>query len=113
LNPFKLFFMKKNRYVWALILLLLVCLFAIGAFQGAIIKGTVQPLDAVTNVWALSGRDTFSGSVLQNAFEISKLRSGTYTVIIEAEPPYKKAVRENIVASDGQVTDVGEIILEK
>jgi hypothetical protein len=82
--------MKKNKVVWIFVLLLLVSLLAIGAFQSAFIKGIVQPANVVTNVWAVSGKDTFSGSILQNDFEISKLRRGVYTIVIEAEPPYKK-----------------------
>jgi len=105
--------MKNRMYTGMIALLLLVCLFAAGAFQSAVIRGTVQPPEAVTDVWAISGRDTFSGSIVQNVFEISKLPAGTYSVVIEAQPPYKKAIRENIVVSEGQVTEVGEIVLEE
>jgi hypothetical protein len=106
--------MKKcSSFLITTILTLLICVFAYGAFQAAIIIGTVRPAEVVTDVWAISGKDTFSGSIVENTFEISKLKPGTYMVVIEADPPYKKAVRENIQATDGQVTKIGDIVLEK
>jgi hypothetical protein len=114
LQTTKWIYMKKcSSILTTTILILLICVFAYGAFQGAVITGTVRPAEAATDVWAISGKDTFSGSIVENTFEISKLKPGTYAVVIEAEPPYKKAVRENIQAIDGQVTKIGEIVLEK
>jgi len=94
-------------------LLLFVTMIAFAALPDGMIKGTVSPAESVTDVWAISGKDTFSGSVVGNAFEISKLKKGTYKVVIEAQP-YKKAVRDNVrVTGDTSVVDIGEIILEK
>jgi hypothetical protein len=104
---------NNNRSVLLFVSLFLISLLAIGAFQGGVIKGTVSAPDAVTNVWAITGRDTFSGSVVDSAFEISKLQNGTYSVVIETEPPYKRAMRKNVQVKNGAVIDVGAIILEK
>ncbi|HRE50370.1 MAG TPA: hypothetical protein PK339_03050 [Flavitalea sp.] len=82
-------------------------------FQTAAIKGTITPADAATNVWAITGKDTFSGSILENRFEFDKIKPGTYQIVVEASPPYKNGVKNDVVVKKDLTVDVGEIALEK
>ncbi|HRH60434.1 MAG TPA: carboxypeptidase regulatory-like domain-containing protein, partial [Chitinophagaceae bacterium] len=77
------------------------------------IKGKVSPADGVSNVMAVSGADTVKADVSMGAFEISHLKPGTYTVIIDAADPYKDAMKDGVQVTDGIATDVGEIQLQK
>ena len=49
--------------------------------------------------------------VENGAFEITGVKAGTYTVIIEAKAPNKNTSKEGVVVADGKATDVGEIKL--
>jgi len=82
-------------------------------FQNAAVTGTISPADAATNVWAINGRDTFSGSILQNHFQFDKLKPGTYQIVVEASPPYKNGVKNGVVVKKDLIVDIGEIILRK
>ena len=88
-------------------------LFAFTTFEGGSIKGAITPTDATAEVLAVSGTDTIKGAASNGAFEITNLKAGTYTVVIDAADPYKDATKDGIQVTDGQATDVGEIKLEK
>ena len=77
------------------------------------IRGTISPADGAARVWAVSPSDTAKGNIANGAFEITVAKEGTYRVIVEAKPPYRNAVKDNVTVVNGQSTDVGEINLEK
>src|SRR3954464_7289803 len=77
------------------------------------IRGTVSPADGAARVWAVSTSDTAAGNVQNGAFEIVTAKEGVYKVIVEAKPPYRNAVKDNITVANGQSTDVGQINLER
>jgi hypothetical protein len=77
------------------------------------IRGTVSPADGAAMVWAVSPSDTAKGNIANGAFEITTNKEGTYRVIVQAKPPYKNAVKDNVSVVNGQSTDVGEISLER
>ena len=77
------------------------------------IRGTVSPADGALRVWAVSSADTAKGNIASRAFEVVTAKEGTYKLIVEAKPPYKNVAKDNVVVVNGQVTDVGEINLER
>ncbi|HKH62915.1 MAG TPA: carboxypeptidase-like regulatory domain-containing protein [Flavitalea sp.] len=79
--------------------------------EGGSIKGTVTPADGGATAWAVSATDTLKDAIENGAFEITGVKAGTYTVIIEAKAPSKNTQKEGVVVSDGKATDVGEIKL--
>ena len=87
-------------------------LFAFKSFDGTI-KGVVTPAEGAKTAWALSSTDTLKAAISNGTFEIANAKPGTYTLIIEANAPYKNTAKEGIAVADGQPTDVGEIKLEK
>lgn len=105
--------MKNTKLALAVIAVTAAGLFAFKPFYAGTVKGTVSPTDAAVRAWALSATDTFRTNVSNGAFEISNVKPGTYRVIVEANPPYKNAAKENVQVSEGGTTDVGEIRLEK
>jgi len=82
-------------------------------FDNGSIRGTVTPGDAADAAWAISDKDTIKNTVSSGNFEIPNLREGTYKVIIQAKAPYRSAVRENVIVTNGTPTNIGEITLQK
>ena len=89
---------------------------AVSAFthlQTSSIKGTVAPADKAVKAWALSSTDTLSAPVTNGSFEIQNVKAGDYSVVIEAQAPYANTRKKDVVVTDGQTTDVGEIKLQQ
>lgn len=97
----------------AIIALVAAGLFAFSSLSSGSIRGTVSPADGAVRAWAESSMDTLKAPVVSGAYEITGLKPGTYNIIIEATPPYRNAARNGVTVNDGQVTDAGEIKLEK
>ena len=81
--------------------------------QGGSIKGKVVPPDAATKAVAFSDKDTFRVNLNMGVLEIPDVKPGVYSVIIDAADPYQDFIKENVSVSEGQVTDLGEIVLQK
>jgi hypothetical protein len=77
------------------------------------IKGMVSPPNGAARVWAISKTDTISCIVYKGEFIITELPAGTYTLIVEAIPPYKNQRREFVIVRQNQQTDIGYISLRK
>lgn len=88
-------------------------LFAFNVMVGGSIKGTVSPAEGGVRAWAFAGTDTLKAQVTGGVFEIADAKPGTYTVIIQAAKPYKNTVKEGVQVKDGEITDLGEIKMEK
>ncbi len=105
--------MKKIRLSLAALAFTSMALFSFDAFQSSSIKGTVSPADKAIRAWAVSEDDTLNAEVQNGTFEITDVKAGTYSVIIEAESPYASTRKKDVVVSpDSTVTDVGEIKLQ-
>ncbi|WP_153798320.1 carboxypeptidase regulatory-like domain-containing protein [Foetidibacter luteolus] len=98
-----------------MVLAIAVCgLFAFTTFQtGGSIKGTVSPADGAKYVWAVSATDTLKTLIAKGAFQITNAKAGTYKIMVDATVPYKDVIKDGVQVADGQLTDVGEIKLEK
>ena len=88
-------------------------LFAFTHHRLGSIKGTVTPLDAGVRAWAESATDTLRAPILNGSYEIDNAKPGAYKIIIEAKPPYRNIAKDGLMVTDGQVTDAGEIKLDK
>ncbi len=76
------------------------------------VTGTVSPANAAgSTAWMISGADTFRTQIKASAFEFPAVKRGGYTLIIEAQPPYKNGMKANVSVVDGTITNVGEIVL--
>lgn len=98
------------------VILCSVAFVALGAWRLAdnqtAITGKVTPVEGATMAWAISGRDSAAGNVVNGTFSVA-VKPGLYRVIVDAVEPYKDAVLENISIKEGQTIDVGEIVLQK
>jgi len=99
-----------------LILLTCIIFFAVSAFitRGNFISsiyGTIEPAEAAKKVWAIKGTDTLTIIPEAGKFSIA-VTGGIWKLQIEAMPPYKNAVVENIRVEEGKSTDAGMITLK-
>lgn len=106
--------MKNNKIVlWAVALLALIFLVFAKPFTAGSVRGTIMPHGSATQIWIFSGTDTLRTPVQDDVFEIINVKAGTYSLIVDAMPTYKTAVRSGIKVNDGEATNVGEIIMEQ
>jgi hypothetical protein len=99
---------------WSLLLIVsIICIFAFTHSQNGIIRGSVNPADAATTVWAISGKDTFRTNIVNGKFELRNVKTGNYTIGVQAVPPYKNYFQNDVIVAEGNLTDIGEIMLQK
>ncbi len=103
----------KNSRLAVISILILFIISSFIKFPAGSIKGTVNPPDGATRAWAVSATDSFRSVINEGVFVIPDVKPGNYNVLIEAKPPYKNAIRDNILVNEGVATDLGEIKLEK
>jgi hypothetical protein len=106
--------MKNTRLALVALAISTGMLFSFNVFQktGAI-KGKVTPANKAIMAWAISPTDTFNAKVKDGTFEFKDVKTGTYSIIIEAEAPFASTRKKDVVvAVDDPVTDVGEIKLQ-
>ena len=104
--------MKKIRLTLAALAISSAALFSFHSLQTSSIKGTVTPAENAISAWAISATDTFKVAVQNGAFEIPNVKAGTYTLTIEATMPFVNTTKNDVVVTEGQITDVGEIALQ-
>jgi len=106
--------MKNTRLALAALALSAGMLFSFNVFQKTgTIKGKVTPANKAIMAWAISPADTFNAKVKNGAFEFKDVKTGTYSIIIEAEAPFASTRKKDVVVAAGDpVTDVGEIKLQ-
>ena len=103
--------MKNTKLILLALGIAVTGFFSFINIDGGSIKGTVTPADAAATAWAVSTTDTLKDAIENGIFEITGVKAGTYTIIIEAKSPNNHATKAGIVVTDGKVTDVGEIKL--
>ena len=106
--------MKNTRLAIVALVISAGMLFSFSAFQKkGTIKGSVTPATKAIKAWAISPTDTLSAKVQNGTFEFKDVKTGTYSIIIEAQEPYASTRKKDVVVeSDAPVTDVGEIKLQ-
>lgn len=103
--------MKHLKTSIAAVAILAGTLFAFNTQGNGSIKGAVAPAESAAKVWAVSETDTLQSAITDGSFELKNVKEGTYRLIVEANPPYKNAAKENVVVTADNVTDVGTITI--
>ena len=77
------------------------------------IRGTVQPAEPPSLVYAIAGPDTVGSAIPagDGVFVIPMLLPGSYTVAIDAPAAYRDTALAGVGVSSGQKTNVGTIVL--
>jgi hypothetical protein len=104
--------MKKLSWVLIITILVVGGLHAVKAKQSSGITGTVSPAEQVTAVWAIGGADTIKTTMKDDHFVVAA-GAGTYKLVIKAKAPYKDALLDNIIITEGKLLDVGAIQLKQ
>lgn len=100
--------MKRAAFILCLFMILGAFVYRSDFRSG--IQGIIDPADGARKVWAISGNDTASAIPAFGKFVI-EVKPGNWRLYVEAVPPYKDTVVDNILVQDGQYTDVGVIQL--
>ena len=79
--------------------------------ETGVIKGRISPADGANQVWAISGTDTLKTVPSNGEFMFDKVKTGSYTVAIDAKDPYKDQMIESVEVKAGEIKDLGEIKL--
>lgn len=104
--------MKKTFVTLIGIIACVICLHAFRIIQGSTITGRVNPPGEVETVWAFSNSDTIKGLLKEGAFALTA-KPGLWKVIVDAKPPFRDAIIENVEVKANQTTDIGEIRLQQ
>lgn len=83
------------------------------AMQSSGIIGKVSPADNVNAAWAISGKDTLTGVLVDSEVRFNSLKPGIYDVMIDAKPPYKDQSVSGITVVAGKTTDMGNVSLSE
>lgn len=105
--------MKSASLKFLTVIGLALGLFAFGTVKDGGIQGKVTPAEGAKEIIAIAGTDTLRSQVSNGVFVFGKVKKGTYTVWVKANPPYKDASVENVAVADSATTDIGEIRLQQ
>lgn len=105
--------MKKMSLNFLAITGVSIGLLAFGSIKEGGIQGKVTPAEGVKEVVAVAGTDTLRSEISNGVFVFGKVKKGTYTIWVKANPPYKDASVENVAVTDSATTDVGELKLQQ
>ena len=105
--------MKKIRSELLAIGIVIFAIFAFSNHKTGAVKGTVTPRGAGLRAFVISATDSFKTVINDGLFIIPGVKPGTYSLVIEAKPPYKSVSRQNIMVPEDGTTDVGEIMLSQ
>jgi hypothetical protein len=76
------------------------------------ITGRVSPADGVNLVWVISGKDSLKSPTSAGLFTI-QVKPGTHQLVVDAKAPYKDVWMDNLIVTENEVLDVGEIVLKQ
>ena len=77
-----------------------------------VILGKVNPPDGAELVWVLGEKDSLKSGISSGQFYFD-VKPGKYKLLVDALPPYKDVLLENLVVAQDETIDVGEIILKQ
>jgi hypothetical protein len=99
--------MKKSGFRLFLVVGSLFCLSAFALIKTGSIQGKLMPADGAIEVLAINGADTLRVSSVNGSFVFKNIKTGTYTVVAKAKPPYQDIVVKDVAVIDSVTTDVG------
>ncbi|NCI46136.1 peptidase associated/transthyretin-like domain-containing protein [Sediminibacterium soli] len=105
--------MKKTYFAAIFLSLAAVVLFAFSPQRLGSVKGSVTPVDGASQVWLITAKDTLRSGIQNGVFQVTGVKPGTCTLVVEGISPYRQTVRTGVEVFEGTETNVGEIILEK
>ena len=76
------------------------------------IRGKILPPDAGLSVWAISNIDSTRGIIAEGGFSIP-VKPGIYSLWLDAKEPYKDVQLHDLILTNGQVLDLGDIMLKQ
>ena len=87
-------------------------LFGLSAFtiiKTGSIQGKLMPADGAIEVMAINGADTLRLNAVNGSFIFKNIKTGTYTLLAKAKPPYQDIVVKDVAVIDSTTTDVGTL----
>ena len=104
--------MKKTTTLSALVITI-VCLLSFNLPNVSSIKGKVSPSQYGIKAWAISDKDTLYTTIEDGNFEFYGAAPGVYRIVVEALSPYRHMAKDGIEVQSGQITDIGQLSLQK
>lgn len=101
--------MKNFSWVMVVTLVALIALSGAAVVKSRI-HGEIVPPESAKKVWAINGKDTLSINPVMGHFSFD-IAPGTWKLYIEAMPPYRPFVKENIQVKESEEVDLGKIVL--
>lgn len=105
--------MKKLSAIALVVSILFIGLLSFMKVDGAKIKGNIIPVDGAVQVWAINNTDTLRANIVSGSFEFAFVKPGVYNIMVETKPEYSPFVKPGVNVAEGQITELGNIHLEK
>lgn len=97
---------------WALIPFLMMTIWSFITSEASGVRGTITPVEAITSVLLISGKDTVKNIPINGQFTI-ETRPGIYQLLVDAQSGYKDMLLERVIVEEGRMTDIGALVLQK
>ena len=78
----------------------------------SMITGRVSPADGVEIVWVIRGKDSLKSPVSNGLFSV-EVKPGVHQVFVDARSPYKDVLMDNLMVTENEVLDIGEVVLKQ
>ncbi len=105
--------MKRTVINYLMITGLALGLLSFSFIQSGNIRGKVLPAEAASEVYAILGTDTLKTVVNNGNFAFPNIKTGTYTILVKAIPPYQDVSVKNVAVIDSVTTDVGVVKVQQ
>ena len=83
-----------------------------GKDSRSMITGRVSPADGVKTIWVVSGKDSLKSPVSSGLFSL-EVKPGVHQLVVDARSPYKDVLMDNLMVTENEVLDIGEVILKQ
>ena len=83
-----------------------------GSDSRSVITGRVSPADGLENIWVISGKDSVKTPASNGLFSL-EVKPGVHQLFVDARSPYKDVLLDNLMVTENEVLDIGEVILKQ
>jgi|SRR6516164_3777128 hypothetical protein len=103
-----------RKAVWELnfVILAIICIHVISSLPTGFISGKIYPENMGESVVAIRGTDSVK-TKSKNGFFVMRVRPGNWKVIVSGREQTKNIVRDNLIVTQGQQVNLGEIRLSE
>ncbi|MEP7111613.1 MAG: hypothetical protein ABI760_26695 [Ferruginibacter sp.] len=105
--------MKKSILKFCAAGLVVLGFVAMKEIAPATISGKISPAEAADAVWAIKETDSVKATVSSEGTFQVEVKPGTWKLVVSAKAPYRNAEVNQVIVTDDNNTDAGEIKLEK